>query len=260
MESTMQVASPSNTQRWASWLLSGLPALFLLADAVGKLVKPAPVIEATVSLGYPESLIQPLGLVLLLGTLVYLFPRTTMLGAIVLTGYLGGAVNTHVRMGAGWFPLLFPVIIGGMLWGGLYLRESRLPVLLPLRKPAPVASRKLQWIGWIMGILPALLLFFSAWMKLSRNPQAVEGFTRYGYPAQAILGIGLLEVLCTVLYLVPATAVLGAVLLTGYMGGAIVTHLRVGEPFLLQVLVGMLLWGGLYLRDERLRALLPWRA
>jgi len=256
----MQVASPSNTQRWASWLLSGLPALFLLADAIGKLVKPTPVVEATVRLGYPDSLIQPLGVVLLLGTLVYLIPRTVMLGAIVLTGYLGGAVNTHVRMGEGWFPILFPVIIGAMLWGGLYLREARLSALLPVRTAAPAPSKKMLWVGWIMSILPALLLFFSAAMKLSRNPQAVEGFTRYGYPAQAILGIGLVEVLCTVLYLVPATAVLGAVLLTGYMGGAIVTHLRVGEPFFLQALIGVLLWGGLYLRDERLRALLPWRA
>jgi DoxX-like family len=117
---------------WASRILSGLPALFLLADGAMKLFKPAPVVEATTKLGYSESVILPLGIVLLICTIIYLIPRTAMLGAILLTGYLGGAVNTHVRAGEGWFPVLFPVLLGVLLWGGLYLRDERLRTLIPL--------------------------------------------------------------------------------------------------------------------------------
>jgi hypothetical protein len=96
-----------------------------------KLVKPAPVVEATVRLGYPESVILGLGVVLLLCTALYLIPRTSFLGAILLTGYLGGAVATQVRVGDGLFPIFFPVILGALLWAGLFLRDDRLRVLLP---------------------------------------------------------------------------------------------------------------------------------
>ncbi len=256
----MQTTAPiAKNILWTSRILSGLPALFLLFDGAAKLFKPAPVVEETMRLGYQASVIVPLGLTLLICTIVYLTPRTTMLGAILLTGYLGGAVNTHVRMGEGWFPVLFPVIFGMLLWGGLYLRESRLAQLIPLTSKATVTSKKMYWGGWVLSVLPALLLLFSAYAKLSQAPQAVEGFTKFGYPPSAISGLGWLELLCTVLYLIPSTAVFGAILLAGYMGGAVATHLRVGEPYFVQALVGVLLWGGLYLRDERLRALLPWR-
>ena len=100
---------------------------------------------------------MPLGLTLLLCTILYVIPRTTMLGAILLTGYLGGAVNTHVRMYEGWFPILFPVIVGALLWGGLYLREGRLSALVPVTTPAPAGSRKMFWGSWMMSVLPALL-------------------------------------------------------------------------------------------------------
>lgn len=257
MQTTTPNLSDSNKQLWAARILSGLPALFLLMDAIGKLIKPAPVVSETTRLGYAESVILPLGVVLLICTLLYVIPRTTILGAILLTGYLGGAVNTHVRLYEGWFKILFPVFFGVLLWGGLYLRDRRLAVLMPLTTKAPAASSKMFWGGWVMGVLPALLLFFSAFMKLSKNPQAVEGFAKYGYPSAAIFAIGIVETLCTVLYLIPRTSVLGAILLTGYMGGALSTHLRAGEPFLIQFLVGVLLWGGLYLRDARLTALMP---
>ena len=97
-----------------------------------KLFKPAPVVEATVKLGYPESVIVGLGMVLTLSTVLYMIPRTAILGAVLLTGYLGGAVATHVRVGNGWFEVLFPVIIGILVWAGLWLRDSRLRNLLPL--------------------------------------------------------------------------------------------------------------------------------
>ncbi len=119
---------------WAGYILSGIPALFLLADAVGKFVKPAPVVEGTLALGYPEAVIVPLGVILLISTIIYIIPKTSVLGAILLTGYLGGAVATHVRVGSA-VPthMLFPVYLGIMLWLGLYLRDRRLRELVPLR-------------------------------------------------------------------------------------------------------------------------------
>jgi hypothetical protein len=98
-----------------------------------KLVKPMPVVEATVRLGYPESVIFGLGIVLVACTVVYLIPPSSILGAILLTGYLGGAVATHVRVGDGWFPIFFPVFLGVLVWGGLFLRDNRLRALLPWR-------------------------------------------------------------------------------------------------------------------------------
>lgn len=120
---------------WAGYILSGLPALFLLIDAVGKFVKPPAVVEGTQQLGYTESVILPLGIILLASTVIYLIPRTSILGAILLTGYLGGAAATHVRVGSPLFShILFPVYLGVLIWLGLYLRENRLRLLVPLRK------------------------------------------------------------------------------------------------------------------------------
>ena len=133
MSAGTQTAPVSKKAAWAGWIMSGIPSLFLLFDGVMKLVKPAFVVEATVRLGYPESSILPLGVVLLACTILYLIPRTSGLGAILLTGYLGGAVATHVRVGDEPFTLVFPFLVGGLLWGGLLLRDARLRALLPLR-------------------------------------------------------------------------------------------------------------------------------
>jgi hypothetical protein len=114
--------------------MSWLPALFMLFDGVMKIFKPAVVVEATVKLGYSESVIVPLGIVLTVCTILYLIPRTAVLGAILLTGYLGGAVATHVRVGAGWFSVSFPIIFGILIWGGLYLRGYGLRRLIPLHQ------------------------------------------------------------------------------------------------------------------------------
>lgn len=124
----------SKNALWAGRIVSALPALFLLVDAVMKLVKPAPIVEATVGLGYLESVIPGLGIVLLASTILYLVPSTAVLGAILLTGYLGGAVATHVRVGESVFSVLFPVAVGILLWLGLYLRDDRLRTLVPLRR------------------------------------------------------------------------------------------------------------------------------
>jgi hypothetical protein len=128
-----QPAPLSRGMLWAGRVMSAVPALFLLMDGVMKLVKPAVVVEKTVELGYPESIILSLGMVLLACAILYLIPQTSVLGAILLTGYLGGAVATHVRVGDNLFSIFFPVIVGALLWGGLVLRDSRLRSLLPLR-------------------------------------------------------------------------------------------------------------------------------
>ena len=119
---------------WTGRILGALSTLFLLMDGVMKLIKPAPVVEATVRLGYPESVIQSLGIVLLVCTILYAIPRTSILGAILLTGYLGGAVAANVRVGNPLFShTLFPVYVALLVWGGLYLRDRRLRGLIPVR-------------------------------------------------------------------------------------------------------------------------------
>ncbi|MBL8168942.1 MAG: DoxX family protein [Acidobacteria bacterium] len=134
MQTVTQTAPTSKNMLLTGRILSALPALFLLLDAVGKLFKPQPVITGTLELGYGESVILPLGVVLLVSTILYLVPQTAIFGAILLTGYLGGAVATHVRVGNPLFThTLFPVYLGVLLWAGLYLRDARLRALLPLR-------------------------------------------------------------------------------------------------------------------------------
>ncbi|HYO07348.1 MAG TPA: DoxX family protein [Tepidisphaeraceae bacterium] len=127
-------APASRRGTWAGRIIGGLPALFLLMDGAMKLAKPEPVVKATVELGFRESSIVPIGIVLLASTVLYLVPSTAVLGAILLTGYLGGAVATHVHAGQGAFSILFPVLFGALLWTGLYLRDARLRALVPLRR------------------------------------------------------------------------------------------------------------------------------
>ncbi|MGA8348109.1 MAG: DoxX family protein [Isosphaeraceae bacterium] len=132
MYSDTQTAPVSKVMLWAGRTMSAITSLFLLLDGLMKLLKPAPVVEATARMGYPENLILGLGILLLTCLAVYLIPRTSILGAILLTGYLGGAVSAHVRVRDDMFPVLFPVIVGVLLWGGLFLRDARLRALLSL--------------------------------------------------------------------------------------------------------------------------------
>lgn len=136
MQPYTPIVPVSKKALWTGRILSALAALFLLVDGVAKLFKPAPVVEGTVQLGYPESVIVGLGIVLTACTILYLIPRTSVLGAILLTGYLGGAVATHVRVGGPLFNVIFPVVFGALVWGGLFLRDTRLRALIPLRQPA----------------------------------------------------------------------------------------------------------------------------
>ena len=120
-------------------------------------------------------------------------------------------------------------------------------------------SKKVLWTGRILSAVPVLMLLMSAVMKFAKPPPVVEGFAHLGLPEKLALGLGVLELACTVLYVIPRTAVLGAILLTGYLGGAIVSHLRVGDPFIGPIIFGVLVWAGLFLREKRLRALIPLR-
>jgi hypothetical protein len=115
---------------WTGRIVSGLAVLFFLMDGVMKLFKPTGVVEATRQLGYPESDIVGIGVVLLACTLLYIFHRTSILGAILLTGYMGGAVASQVRVGAGWFNVAFAVVFGVLVWVGLWLRDMRVRNLL----------------------------------------------------------------------------------------------------------------------------------
>jgi len=124
----------SAKQLWAGRIVSGLAVLFLLWDGVMKLLKPAVVVRATRDLGYPESDIVGIGLVLLACTLLYLLPRTSILGAILLTGYFGGAVASQVRVEASLFNVVFAFAFGCLVWGGLWLRDIRIRTFLPYQR------------------------------------------------------------------------------------------------------------------------------
>jgi hypothetical protein len=123
---------------------------------------------------------------------------------------------------------------------------------------APV-SKKLLWAGRILSALPVLMLLMSGGMKIAKPPEVVKGFVELGWPESIALSLAMLEITCAVIYVIPRTAVLGAILVTGYLGGAIATHVRIGQPYYAPLILGILIWAGLYLRDERLRALLPLR-
>lgn len=126
-------------------------------------------------------------------------------------------------------------------------------------RSAPVSNKRL-WAGRIISALPVLLLLFSGVAKLMKAASVMQGLAHYGYPDSLVVGLGILELACTVVYAIPRTAVLGAILMTGYLGGATATNVRVGDPlFYVPVVVGVLAWAGLYLRDDRLRPLIPLR-
>ncbi|MEP6600225.1 MAG: DoxX family protein [Nitrospirota bacterium] len=121
------------------------------------------------------------------------------------------------------------------------------------------ARRKMVWVGRVISVLVSLLFALSGVMKLRGRAEVIGGMAHLGLPESLIVPLGILEISCVVIYLIPATSVLGAILLTGYIGGAICAHLRVGDPFFIQIALGICVWLGLYLRENRLKALIPIR-
>jgi hypothetical protein len=122
-----------------------------------------------------------------------------------------------------------------------------------------IRSTKLVWTGRFFSALAALPFCLAATMKFRGVQEVVQGLGHYGWPPEMIVKLAVLESASVLLYLIPRVAVLGAIVLTGFLGGAIATHLRIGESVYIHVVLGLLIWGGLYLREPRLRALLPWR-
>ena len=121
-------------------------------------------------------------------------------------------------------------------------------------------SRAMVWIGRALSALTVLGLGFSAVMKFQRPPEVVDFFVnKFGYPEGSLFVIGVLEAACAILYAIPQTAVLGAILVAAYLGGAVATHVRVADPFISPIILGVIAWLGLYLREPRLRSLLPIR-
>lgn len=123
----------------------------------------------------------------------------------------------------------------------------------------PPVSKLALWTGRVITAVPVAMLVMSGIMKLVKPADLVKGFADLGYLDSLARPLGVVELVCTILYVIPQTAVLGAILLTGYLGGATATHLRVNDPFIAPIILGVLVWLGLYLRDARLRALAPLR-
>lgn len=156
---------------------------------------------------------------------------------------------------------MLPVVVRNEAGRGLGVNDNWRRVLTQSDAPTVGVSRKMVWAGRIISAVPVLMLVFSGVMKLMKPAAVVEGFARFGYPESLLLAIGILELACTVVYLIPRTSILGAILVTGYLGGATATHLRIGDSaFFVPAVLGAMAWGGLYLRDERLRALIPLRS
>ena len=120
-------------------------------------------------------------------------------------------------------------------------------------------SGKVVWTGRVISALVALVFLLSGVMKVKGGPELKEGLAHLGLPESIVIPLAILELACAVIYVIPATSVLGAILLTGFIGGAICTHWRVGDPFVIQIAIGALVWLGLYLREARLKALIPLR-
>jgi hypothetical protein len=121
------------------------------------------------------------------------------------------------------------------------------------------ASRKIVWVGRVISGLVALVFVMSALLKLKGGAEVAQGMAHLGLPEAMVLPLAILELSCAVIYMIPAVSVSGAILLTGYIGGAICTHWRVGDLFFIQIALGILVWFGLYLRENRLKALIPLR-
>jgi uncharacterized membrane protein (UPF0182 family) len=132
-------ARPDRSERtprrvWTGRVLSAIPILFMLFDAGIKLAKAKAVTDGFAQMGYPVSLAQTIGVIALVCTAIYAIPRTSVLGAVLITGYLGGAISTQLRIQAPAFPTLFPLVVAAFIWGGLFLRDERLLPLLIARR------------------------------------------------------------------------------------------------------------------------------
>jgi hypothetical protein len=119
-------------------------------------------------------------------------------------------------------------------------------------------SKFLRWTGIVISALPVLALCFSASMKFTQSKEAMEGFAKFEWKPDLLVPLGIVELACALLYVIPQTAVFGAILVTGYLGGAVATHVRINDAFAAPIIVGVLAWVGLWLRSAQIRSILPW--
>lgn len=261
MQSAAKAAPIPRRTLLAGRIISALPALLMLFGAIPKLMKVPGVVQGFAQYGFPQTLIVPVGIIELACSVLYLIPQTAVLGAILMTGTLGGAIATNVRVGNPVF--VVPFILGILFWLGLYLRDSKLRELFQFAQSVPPGSNGMLWTGRVMSILVLLFMLFDAVIHLMRIAPVVNAFAQLGLPLRLSVALGIVELVCVVAYAIPRTSLLGAILLTGYLGGAVAIQLRAGNPFfseaLFPVYVGVLVWGGLFLRDQRQRALIPLR-
>jgi DoxX-like protein len=259
MQTATKIAPVSRKKLWAGRIISALPALLMLFGALPKLMKVPGVVQGFAQYGFPQTLIVPVGIIELASAILYLIPQTAVLGAILMTGVLGGAIATNLRLGN---PVLVaPAALAVLFWLGLYLRDSRMREVF--QSQAQTSSKAALWTGRILSGVTILFMLFDAVAHLIKPAPVVTAFAQLGVPLQLAIPLGIIELVCIVAYAMPRTSLVGAILLTGYLGGAVVTQLRVGNPLFAQALfpvyVGLLVWGGLYLRDQRLHALIPVR-
>jgi hypothetical protein len=221
------------------------------------------VLEANRQLEIPLSLTPAIGVIALVCLALYAIPATSVLGAILFTGYLGGAIAVHARVGNPVFThILFPIYIALFIWGGLWFRDHTLRDLFPIVKnPVTSApSKALLYTGYTITALAVLFVLFSAVMKFVYVPPA--GSPPPGFPMEHIHTLAYMEFALVALYLFPRTAFFGAVFLSGYLGGATMIDLRAGESVggsLVPAIIAAALWAGYWLRNAQARSLIPLR-
>jgi hypothetical protein len=263
MQLETETSSQSKTALYTGYALSVLFILFMLMDGVMKFSNAAPVVQTMQQLEIPATLTPALGVITLVSLALYIMPATSVLGAILFTGYLGGAIAIHARVGNPIFThILFPIYVALFMWGGIWFRDYTLRDLFPVVKnPASSApSKALLYTGYVVGALAALFVLFSAVMKFVYVPPA--GAPPPGFPMQHIHTLAYIEFALVALYLFPRTTFFGAVFLTGYLGGATAVDLRSGESIggaLVPTIIGIALWAGYWLRNAQVRSLIPFR-
>src|SRR5215469_3025289 len=169
MQPQDEVGVTSKAKLWAGRVITVLTVAFLLFDTIVKLLNLPVAVEGTVRLGYPARLVVYLGIVELICLAAYLYPRTAVLGAVLLTGYLGGPPATQVRLEDPWF--IFPVVVGVLVWAGLFVRNGRLRPLLPWQS-GPMKALAPLWIGLLLGVL--LLIVVAAVVLLSTDRRSAK--------------------------------------------------------------------------------------
>lgn len=258
----------SKLTRWTGYALTGAFALFMLFDVTIKLIR-LPIVEQTMAqLGYPPGLGFPIGVAEALFLILYLVPRSSMLGAVLFTGLFGGAMVSHLRVNDPLFShVLFGAYLGLFMWGGLWLRDPSLRMLLPLKQDSSaqgaMPSTMGRWLTWGCTLFFVGFIIADTLVKLAHWRVVEDIMAHLGFGPEVGVRVSIMETVFLILYLIPRTSILGAVLFMGMLGGVVAGHVRVGDPLITHQLAGVYLgiamWGRLWLRDPVLRTLFPLR-